>query len=459
MLDLERAVSLREGLIDEDVFTDEVIYSQEMKNIFQRTWLFVGHESSLPAPGDYIVNYMGEDEVIVVRDKRGKVRVFQNKCLHRGNKVCLFDRGNQRSFTCTFHGWQYNTEGQLVGIPSADEAYQGELDRSNWGLPEVPRVSSYGGMIFASWDPDIISLDDYLGDLRWYYDRLLVQPFLGEMEVVGGRQKYLMPSNWKLLADNFIGDEYHVPVTHASYFKVLMESEIAARAPANLTQSVQIGFGIPSGVPHALGALEFRGETRPDSTAVLQPMYDRTIAERLGPEAVEWLEERERRIEEFMKDDKVKLYGSANGTIFPNFSQILSPGAFMASGLIQWHPKGPMMTEAWEWCAVEKDAPTVVKRAAMRYLASEQAAAGMIATDDTENFERSTDNMLAKGVDTKPFHYAMGLNHDVDERLYDHLRDRGIDVDALPGLVEPFYTEINQREFYRYYRQLMEEEV
>ena len=449
MIDVRCAVDLQAGKVGPEIFTDAEVYRQEQERIFGHTWLYVAHESQLPAPGDYLTNYLGEVAVIVVRDPAGHLRVLRNQCVHRGNKVCLFDRGQARSFTCTFHGWQYDTTGALVGVPYYEEAYRGELDRADWGLEAVPRVESYGGLVFASWDPAIVPLAEYLGDLRWYLDRLLVQEHLGGMEVVGGRQRYLMPANWKLQAENFHGDDYHVRVTHASYFQVMSQDAQSYRGKVNLDDRLQVAFGHRGGISHGLGALQVGHESFLNER-------DLKTAEQLGPEAVEWVHERYRRTVEAQRDDRVKLHLFSNCNVFPNFSIVSAPGALFSTGLLQWHPRGPMQCEVWEWAVVERDAPRIVKEHALRNLMGAQSGAGLLAPDDTENFERSADNLRALNGRARPFHYAMAIGHDEDRDLWQKLRDRGVDVAAMPGLVGPYNWEVNQREFYRCWGELMD---
>jgi len=149
-----------------------------------------------------------------------------------------------------------------------------------------------------------------------------------------------------------------------------------------------------------------------------------------------------------------RLYGSANWTVFPNLSMLTGFSAFRASSIIQWHPRGPMMVEAWQWCAVEKDAPAAVKRVAMIYQAADQAPAGMITIDDTENFERSRDMLLSGRFhkEERPFNYTMSGNKD---QVYEEFKAAGLDLEALPGKALPVLTEETMREYYRYYRELM----
>src|SRR5713226_7598633 len=96
----ERLIDPDNGLVSRKIFGDEAIYRQELERIFRRCWLFVAHDSMLPLPGDYHTTYMGEDPVLVVRDPRGRARVFLNTCTHRGNKDCLFDYRRAATLTC-----------------------------------------------------------------------------------------------------------------------------------------------------------------------------------------------------------------------------------------------------------------------------------------------------------------------------------------------------------------------
>src|SRR5918999_499210 len=111
LFDVER------GLVSREVYVNEEIYQMELEQIFARCWLFLGHESQLPNPGDFVVTRMGEEEVILVRARRDK-RI----------KVCRYDDGNTLVFTCPFHGWSYDTDGRLVGVAYYDEAYDKALD-------------------------------------------------------------------------------------------------------------------------------------------------------------------------------------------------------------------------------------------------------------------------------------------------------------------------------------------
>src|SRR5262245_53969203 len=111
-----------ETLIAEDrlhasLYTDPRIFAEEMEKIFSRGWVFVGHDSEIPQPGDFVTRFLGQQPVIMVRGKDGQVSVLLNRCAHRGTTVCPAERGNTRVFVCPYHGWTYDLNGTLTGVP------------------------------------------------------------------------------------------------------------------------------------------------------------------------------------------------------------------------------------------------------------------------------------------------------------------------------------------------------
>ena len=122
------------GTVSREVYVNEEIYQMEQERIFARAWLFIGHESQIQKPGDYFVSRMGEESIILTRDRQGEIHAFLNSCMHRGMKVCRYDEGNTPVFTCPYHGWSYSLNGDLVGVPYFKQAYHSELKKEEWGL-------------------------------------------------------------------------------------------------------------------------------------------------------------------------------------------------------------------------------------------------------------------------------------------------------------------------------------
>jgi phenylpropionate dioxygenase-like ring-hydroxylating dioxygenase large terminal subunit len=159
-------VNMTRGTIARDIFSDKELYQQEQERIFARAWLYIGHESQIPLPGTFILSKMGEESVILTRDRAGGVRVMLNSCRHRGMRVCRYDEGKTDRFYCPYHGWSYGLDGALKHVTQQKAEYGDNFEASDWGLKQVAHVATFRGMVWATWDSDAPSFDDYLGRRR-----------------------------------------------------------------------------------------------------------------------------------------------------------------------------------------------------------------------------------------------------------------------------------------------------
>lgn len=217
-------------LVDEDLdrhrfrvhrssMTSQQVFETERERIFGHSWLYVGHESEVRDPGDYVRRPVGGRPVFMARGvKSGEIGVFHNSCTHRGAVVCRKDSGNAQTFQCFYHAWTFDTEGKLVGVPDRG-GYGGGLEMSELGLARPARVDSYRGFVFLSYDPDIMDLPAYLAGAKEYLD-LVIDGASGAVEILKGTHEYGMEANWKLLVENSI-DGYHALTVHATYFQYL----------------------------------------------------------------------------------------------------------------------------------------------------------------------------------------------------------------------------------------------
>ena len=201
------------------VYTDADLHKRELERFFyRRHWCYVGLEAEIPKPGDFKRTVVGERSVILVRAASGQVHVVENLCAHRGMQFCRERHGNRSSFICPYHQWSYSLEGQLKGVPFRKGVKQdgqvnggmpADFDMAANGLTRL-KVASRGGVVFASFDHDIESLEDFMGPeiLRWF-DRL----FDGRKLKILGYNRQRIPGNWKLMQEN-IKDPYHPGLLH-----------------------------------------------------------------------------------------------------------------------------------------------------------------------------------------------------------------------------------------------------
>lgn len=200
--------------VHRSLYTDPAIFAEEMTKIFGGTWVYLGHESELPKPGDFVLRNLGLRPIILTRDNAGKLNALMNRCSHRAATVCRQGAGSARYFTCPYHGWTYSIDGECVSIPG-DNAYGSGFRLSKYNLARVPRLETYRGFVFGTLNLDAQSLAGHLGAARSLIDQWLDRYPRAEVIVRSLAHRLIMRANWKLVYDN-AGDGYHPPFSHRS---------------------------------------------------------------------------------------------------------------------------------------------------------------------------------------------------------------------------------------------------
>jgi phenylpropionate dioxygenase-like ring-hydroxylating dioxygenase large terminal subunit len=197
------------------VYADPGIFALEMDRIFGHAWIFVGHTSQVSNLGDFITTRIGQQPVIMARHHDGTVQVFFNRCAHRGALLCQSPTGNVRRFTCRYHGWVFDTDGALVGLPMRGGYPDYETRARSFNLQKVPRVAEYRGFVFASLASDGVDFSTFLGPMKSGIDDIVDRAPDGEVEFAGGVCRQLSKSNWKLIIEN-ANDMVHAGALHES---------------------------------------------------------------------------------------------------------------------------------------------------------------------------------------------------------------------------------------------------
>ena len=376
------------GWLDRRVHSDEALYRLEMERIFARSWNFMCHESQIPNPGDYFINFIGEDQVIAVRDETGKVNVLLNTCRHRGNALCRAEQGRAKSFVCSYHGWHYALDGKLIGVPGQKNYYRDDIDRSRLGLVKA-RVESYLGFYFATLADDAPSLYDFLGDVGRTGIGMICA--YGDVEVIDGVQKNVIDCNWKIAVDNLF-DWYHVAYSHASastagflHLNQILHPNEQMVMLGEFGHAIS-GPGVPKETQDKIDALsdeERLAFPRPEQSNMIRP---RRATELMGP---------------------VGVRSNGHPNIFPNL-WITMGGLQICLRL----PRGPSHTEFWWFTIVPKSAPPPLRKAMIQQATHIFGPAGLLEQDDGENWSQSTRSTTGYSSRKVGLALFMGLGHD-----------------------------------------------
>ncbi|MFA5630924.1 MAG: aromatic ring-hydroxylating dioxygenase subunit alpha [Porticoccaceae bacterium] len=219
---LSEYVRIQEDLgrfeVDQRAYMDEAVFKKERDTIFSKCWLYIGHESEIRNPKDYLTRTVGGYDLIFHRNRKGDVKAFHNYCTHRGPILEVEEHGSKNVFTCPYHGWVFDGEGKLRDY-GASCGYEANFNADGrYNLEEVPRLDQYRGFYFINFNPKAIDLKSYLAGATDFLDLMVDQAPEGKgLEIISGEQGLVNGGNWKVITDNFV-DSYHGPSLHSSYF-------------------------------------------------------------------------------------------------------------------------------------------------------------------------------------------------------------------------------------------------
>lgn len=209
---------VREDRVHQRVYVDPDIFAQEMARVYAQTWVYVAHESQVPAPNSFFRSRLGLRPVIVTRDKGGTLHVLFNRCAHRAATVCRESAGIAKSFVCPYHGWTFRNDGALVGVPWPT-GYGDDFNPDEFWLGSAPRVETYRGFIFATLNMEAPTLVEHLGNAVPWLDYWVDRSPGGEVFLTSGAHRMAYRGNWKLAFDN-AGDGYHPAFSHRSLLRM-----------------------------------------------------------------------------------------------------------------------------------------------------------------------------------------------------------------------------------------------
>ncbi len=373
---------VKPGKVHRRVFTDPDLFELEMERIFARVWVYVGHDSQVPAAGDWLKSRIGTQQVVMTRDQDGAIHVLRNRCAHRGMAVCNTDRGNARRLVCPYHGWAYRHDGTLAGVPHP-RGYAKPIRPGDpaYALERVARVDGYRGFVFASMAPDGPALAEYLGDIAAALDNMADRAPDGTLSADGGVLRQEFRGNWKLMMENTC-DLVHPGFVHASSVAATRAHLDAAGAAEGTDQAIQMiaanGIaldqwdardihGFDQGHCYMDGFYE-GGVIDPALEAPAFDAYKQAMTRAYGPERAGEILARE----------------TFNNLIYPN---VTVNSRYQFVRVVQ--PVAVDLTQVYSYCFRLVGAPAEMFPMSVRFVTTVSSPSSLIAADDLAIFERS----------------------------------------------------------------------
>lgn len=429
---------LRDGLphgnVPATIFGHRDIYERELRQIYARCWVYVGHVSEIPAKGDYVLRKIGQDNFVVVRDEHGGVNVLFDSCRHRGVQICRADQGNTSHFRCPYHGWTYDTRGNLIGAPLWRQAYNG-MNKAENGLLGAAQVDTHQGLIFATLDRSAPPLKTYLGGMAWYLDLLFGLNEHG-VEVLGPPQRFVVDGNWKSPAENSCGDDYHLGTLHKAAYDV-------GAFPVSF-QDNMMGYHVQASPGQSLSFSIAPNDEDPGPKYFGYPqnIADSFNTSRISTEQLD-----------IARRSRVMV-----GTVFPNFSFLALPmtedsANFAPTGVLvirTWQPVSEGKVEVWNWFCGYKNMSAEEKARTHRAGLGTFSMGGVFEMDDAEPWittGRSGRSVAAEVLGMR-LNYRMGMASVGQANLVKDWTGPGV-------AYWPRFEEGALRNFYRFYHDIM----
>ena len=331
---IERAANANRPLGGER-YTSTAFMEAEWENVWTSSWLITVRADDLPEAGDYLLEEVGRESILIVRQEDGSIKAFYNVCQHRGNRLVLEPEGSMPSFTCPYHSWRFELDGRC-SYAQDPEDFAGDICAQASLVPV--RCEVFAGFVWINMDPDCVPLDEFLGPIR---DEWMAYPLENMTRVQALSVR--MPCNWKLLLDNF-HETYHLPTAHPEGIEYAEDSYLETRIELydnghalGQTQCCLPAHRLPEHKPRMTEAIATdlrRWDLNPDDFAGRERDARRAVQQqkrRLG---------KERGFAHYDRLSDDQLTDVFHYTVFPNFATSLNADGMLFLRAMP-HPTDP----------------------------------------------------------------------------------------------------------------------
>ena len=390
-LDIEAMV--RPGRVHRRLYTDPEIFERELDRIFGRAWIYVGHDSQVPGPGDFYATRIGRQPVVMVRHTDGAIHVIHNRCAHRGTQVVGLERGHAEAFVCGYHGWTYETDGRIKSVP-LNHGYPAHFDASaeNLGMAPLARVDSYRGFVFASLAAEGPSLAEFLGHMTTSFDDMIDRAPDGALIVAGGVHKHAYDGNWKLYLENLC-DAAHPTFVHQSSIEAARAQDDSVHTDG--AGEIAVRQMRQNGAPYEFWENEVGIWTYPNGHSYLGDYHDdeKLVAAKRDASFAEYVGLLEKKQGKARAKEILEV-GRWNSNIWPNCS-------FMSQfrQLRVVHPVAVDRTEVHTFCFRLAGAPETMFHDTIRFANVVNGTGSPVLTDDLEIYGRISTGLRSEGLE------------------------------------------------------------
>ncbi|UGY13473.1 aromatic ring-hydroxylating dioxygenase subunit alpha [Bradyrhizobium septentrionale] len=378
---------VRDQEVHRDVYVSEEVFQLEMEHMLPNSWVYVGHDSQVPNPGDYYGTTIGTQPVLLVRHTDGTVRVLHNRCPHKGTRITSETCGNTgKFFRCPYHAWSFKTDGSLLAIP-LKKGYENtgfEQSEAARGMTPVRHVRNYRGFVFAKINDGGLDFEAFFGDSLSSFDNMIDRSPAGRLKVAGGVLRYMHNCNWKMLVENQT-DTCHPMVAHESSAGTVVE--VWKKAPPGTKKPMAVEIIAPFMSPYEFfenmgiriwdnghGHTGVHHSIHSDYSAV--PGYFEKMTATYGEDRA-----------------KAILNENRHNTVY--FPNIMIKGPIQL--LRQFKPIAANKTLVESWTFQLVDAPDMLLERTLMYNRLINAPTSIVGHDDLEMYERAQEGLHSNG--------------------------------------------------------------